>query len=87
MRPLTKILAWTLVAVVCGFISGIVLSEWIGIVGVVVFHHVMGIKFLPVYVAVASGAVTLTVNLMVRHGRDESAHQHHNHQSSLDRSV
>lgn len=66
MTSLTKTITWTLVALVCGFIGGIVLSEWLGIVGVMVFHQAIGIKFLPVYVALASGAVTLTVNLMVR---------------------
>lgn len=87
MNTLTKTLAWTLVALVCGFIAGIVLSEWIGIVGVLVFHQAIGIKFLPVFIAVSSGAVTLTVNLMVRRRARWPSPQHLGHESSLDRSV
>lgn len=49
-------LGWTLVAVACGFSGGIVPSEIIGIVGVLVFHQAIGITFLPVYLAVISGA-------------------------------
>jgi uncharacterized protein DUF5957 len=61
-----KTLGWTLVALVCGFIGGIVLSEVIGIVGYLVFHQALGIKFLPVYLAVVSAGVTLAVSLLAR---------------------
>ena len=61
-----KTLGWTAVALVCGFIGGIMLSEVIGIVGYLVFHQAIGIKFLPVYLAVLSGGVTLVVSLLAR---------------------
>lgn len=61
-----KTLAWTLLALVCGFIGGIFLSEVIGIVGYLVFHRVMGIKFLPVYLAAASAIAVLVASLLAR---------------------
>jgi hypothetical protein len=62
-----KIVAWTLLALVCGFIGGMVLSEVIGIFGYLVFHQLMGIRFLPVYTALASAGATLVVSLLARH--------------------
>jgi hypothetical protein len=47
-------------AAVAGFITGIVLSEVIGILGVLLFDRAIGIKYLPVYLALA-GAVGLPV--------------------------
>ena len=61
-----KIVAWTLVALVCGYIAGIVLSEVIGIVGYLVFHQAVGIRFLPVYLAVISAVVVLAAGLLSR---------------------
>jgi hypothetical protein len=61
-----KTLGWTVVALVCGFIGGIMLSEVIGIVGYLVFHQTIGIKYLPVYLAVLSGGVTLAASLLTR---------------------
>lgn len=61
-----KTLGWTLVALVCGFIGGVMLSEVIGIVGYLVFHQALGIRFLPVYLAVISAGVTLAVSLLAR---------------------
>jgi Family of unknown function (DUF5957) len=62
-----KIVAWTLLALICGFLGGMVLSEVIGIVGYLVFHQLMGIRFLPVYTALASAGATLVVSLLARH--------------------
>ena len=61
-----KIVAWTLAALVCGFIAGIVLSEVIGIVGFLVFHRAVGIRFLPVYLGVISAVVVLAAGLLSR---------------------
>ena len=61
-----KTLGWTAVALVCGFIGGIMLSEVIGIVGYLVFHQAIGSKFLPFYLAVLNGGVTLVVSLLAR---------------------
>ena len=61
-----KIVAWTLAALVCGFIAGIVLSEVIGIVGFLVFHQAVGIRFLPVYLGVISAVVVLAAGLLSR---------------------
>lgn len=66
MKTLAKTVGWTLVAVACGFIGGIVLSEIIGIVSVLVFHQAFGMKFLPVYVAVISGVGALLASLFGR---------------------
>jgi hypothetical protein len=43
-------------AVIGGLVAGLVLSEIIGIAGMLVFGTTVGIKFLPVYLAIA-GAV------------------------------
>lgn len=60
-----KILLWTLLALVVGFVGGMVLSEMIGIVGYLVFHQLMGIRFLPVYTALASAVATFAAGLML----------------------
>lgn len=66
IKDVAKALGWVLVAVVCGFMSGVLLSEVIGIVGYLAFHRPVGIKFLPVYLAGASGALTLILLLRSR---------------------
>jgi hypothetical protein len=43
----------TVLAVVGGLAAGLVLSEIIGIIGVLVFGTAAGVKFLPVYLAIA----------------------------------
>jgi hypothetical protein len=48
MRTITV----TAVAAVVGFIFGIVLSEIIGIVGYLASGRALGIKFLPIYLAI-----------------------------------
>lgn len=50
----------TVLAVVGGLVAGLVLSEIIGIIGMLVFGTAAGIKFLPVYLALAC-AVTAPV--------------------------
>lgn len=43
----------TVLALIIGFLIGITLSEVIGIVGVLGFGRAVGIKYLPVYTAIA----------------------------------
>lgn len=66
MKSFARVFGWTLLALICGFIGGIVLSEIIGIVSVLVFHHPFGIKLLPVYLAIVSAAIVLLVGLLGR---------------------
>jgi hypothetical protein len=47
-----RIFVITLIALAVGFLVGLKLSEWIGIVGVLGFGRVVGIKYLPVYTAI-----------------------------------
>ena len=35
-----------------GFLAGIVISQIVGIVGMLVFHQAVGVKFLPIYTAI-----------------------------------
>ena len=51
------------VALVGGFLAGIVLSEVIGVVGLLVFEDVVGIKFLPVVTALVAAAAAVVVSL------------------------
>ena len=50
----------TVLAVVGGLVAGLVLSEIIGIIGMLVFGTAAGIKFLPAYLALA-GAIAAPV--------------------------
>lgn len=53
----------TLLAIVIGFLAGLLLSEVIGIISVLVFQQPFGIKYLPVYLAVIAGVIALAVDL------------------------
>jgi hypothetical protein len=55
-----KTIALTILALIIGFAIGIVLSEFIGIIGILGFGRVVGIKYLPVYTAIA---LSILVNL------------------------
>jgi hypothetical protein len=59
-------------ATIGGLIAGLMLSEIIGIVGVLVFGTAAGFKFLPVYLAIA-GAVAAP--LLYRRSRRRSRPQ------------
>ena len=61
-----KTLIITLIALAGGFLAGILLSEVIGVVGVLLFQRVVGIKFLPVYLAVLAAGAALTIQLVTR---------------------
>jgi hypothetical protein len=58
-----KTLLITLLAIAAGFLAGLILSNVIGIVSVLVFQQPFGIKYLPVYLALLSGVIALAVNL------------------------
>lgn len=59
-------------AIVGGLVAGLVLSEIIGIVGMLAFGTAAGVKFLPVYLAIA-GAVAAP--LLYRRSRRRSPPQ------------
>ena len=53
----------SVVALIGGFLVGIVLSEVIGVVGLLVFEDVVGIKFLPLVTALVAAAAAVVVDL------------------------
>ena len=53
----------SVLALIGGFLAGIVLSEVIGVVGLLVFEDVVGIKFLPVVTALVAAAAAVVVSL------------------------
>ena len=65
----TRILLITVFALIAGFVLGIVLSEVIGIVGVLGFGRVVGIKYLPIYLA---GLSAIAANLFDAYARRKS---------------
>ena len=62
-RGIMRTIAVTMLALVGGFLAGIVLSEIIGIVGFLLFDSVVGFKFLPIVAAAAAAALAVAVNL------------------------
>jgi hypothetical protein len=48
------------IGLIGGFLGGLILSELIGIVGVLLFDRAIGIRFLPLYLAVV-GAVAAPI--------------------------
>lgn len=56
----------TLIALLLGFLIGIVLSEWIGIIGVLGLGRAVGIKYLPVYTAISSAFLANLVDRSLR---------------------
>jgi putative Ca2+/H+ antiporter (TMEM165/GDT1 family) len=57
----------TLIALVVGFIAGMAMSEMIGIVGFVLLHRAIGIRSLPVYVAIAFIVIANLIDRLARH--------------------
>lgn len=62
----TRILLITVFALIAGFAIGITLSEVIGIVGVFGFGRVVGIKYLPIYLAIVSAIFANLVDVSAR---------------------
>lgn len=61
-----RIFVITLIALMVGFLIGLKLSEWIGIVGVLGFGRAVGIKYLPVYSAVITALLANLVYVALR---------------------
>ncbi len=59
----------TVLTLTIGFVIGMMLSEGIGIVGVLGFGRVVGIKYLPVYTAIALAVIA---NLLDSRSRRKS---------------
>lgn len=64
-----KTVALTILALIIGFAIGIMLSEFIGIIGILGFGRAVGIKYLPVYTAIISA---ILANLVDRSLRNKS---------------
>jgi hypothetical protein len=62
----TRILLITVFALIAGFVIGIKLSEAIGIVGVLGFGRAVGIKYLPIYLAIVAAIVTNLLDASAR---------------------
>lgn len=52
-----------ILAAIGGFVLGIMLSEWIGIIGFLVTGEAMGIRYLPIFMAVMAGMIAIVVQL------------------------
>ena len=52
-----RIVIAILLGLVGGFFAGIVISQVIGIIGMLVFQQAIGIKFLPIYTALAGAII------------------------------
>lgn len=55
-----------LLGLIGGVIAGVAISEIIGIVGYLVFDSAVGIKFLPIYLAILFAVVALVVDTRLR---------------------
>lgn len=55
-----------LLALGAGFLAGLVLSEFIGIAGVLLFARPLGIKYLPVYLAILFAGVAFIIDRILR---------------------
>ncbi len=56
------------IGLIAGLVTGIVLSEIIGIIGVVVLSRAVGVKYLPIYLAVAFAVAAPVVHARIRRG-------------------
>jgi hypothetical protein len=63
----------TVMMIVCGliggFLGGLILSELIGIVGVLLFDQAVGIRFLPLYLAVVGAIAAPIVDAQIHRAR------------------
>lgn len=57
-----RLLLSILVGIFGGFILGIILSEFIGILGMTIFQKPIGIKYLPFYTAILCTLIVLIYN-------------------------
>jgi hypothetical protein len=54
-----------MIGLVAGFLAGIVLSEIVGVVGFLMFGQAVGIKYLPIYLAVAFAIIAPTARARI----------------------
>jgi Family of unknown function (DUF5957) len=54
------------IGLVAGFLAGILLSDIIGIVGFLMFGRAIGIKYLPIYLAVSFAVVAPAARAWIR---------------------
>jgi hypothetical protein len=62
-----KTAAVTVLAIIGGLLAGLVLSEIIGIIGMLAFGTAAGIKFLPAYLALAAAIAAPVLYRRSRH--------------------
>ena len=58
-----------------GAIAGVAISEIIGIVGYLVFDSAVGIKFLPIYLAILFAVVALVVDARLRRRSEQPSYR------------
>ncbi|MDP9371411.1 MAG: DUF5957 family protein [Chloroflexota bacterium] len=61
-----RMLTVTMIALIGGLVGGLVLSEIIGAIGILLLDRAVGIKFLPLYLAVACAGAAPIMDHMVR---------------------
>ena len=64
-----------LLGLIGGVIAGVALSEIIGIVGYLVFDSAVGIKFLPIYLAIIFAVVALVVDARLRRRSEQPSYR------------
>jgi hypothetical protein len=57
------------VGLITGFLAGILLSEIIGIAGFVLTRRAIGVKYLPIYLAIAFAVAAPVARARIRRGR------------------
>jgi hypothetical protein len=55
-----------ILALIAGFVAGIVLSEIVGIIGFLLFNRGVGIRYLPILIAVVCAGAALRVEFGTR---------------------
>jgi hypothetical protein len=61
-----RIITITVLALIIGFLIGLKLSEFIGMIGVLGFGRAIGIKYLPVYIAIFLAVLANLVDRSLR---------------------
>ena len=62
----TRSVLVTVLALIVGFVAGIVLSEIIGSIGFLLFNRAVGIRYLPIVLAFVCAGVALSVQIRAR---------------------
>jgi hypothetical protein len=62
----TTMAAVAALGLIVGVCGGLMLSEVIGIIGVLLFDRAVGVRFLPVYLGVAAAAAAPILAAMIR---------------------